>query len=106
MVNIPSPYKEELHTALCAVKAEERVGNVGICRCVRIELYDVFTYEGDIESAMWYLTEAILAWPKRFNDRAYPVGGYDEYIDEDKAGTIWQNPRRLELLDYLIEQTA
>ena len=106
MFNIPSPYKEELHTALCAVKAGHRRPSCGICNAVMRELCKVFSYEGDLESAEMYLSDAMLSWHKSFEDINYPVGGYDEYIDEIKAGTIWQNPRRLELLDYLIEQTA
>ena len=32
----------------------------------------------------------------------YPVGGKDEFYKEAAAGTLWDNPRRFELLDKLI----
>lgn len=106
MVKIPSPYREELHTALCAIKAGQRLEGTGICRSVRAALGEAFTYENDIESAMTHLTEAMEAWPESIGDKYCPVGGEAEYIKESICGTIWQNPRRLALLDYLIEQTA
>ena len=36
----------------------------------------------------------------------YPVGGWDELDKEITNGTIWQNPKRLRLLDYLIKQAT
>jgi len=44
-------------------------------------------------------------WPGRSSETCYPVGGYDEFCEEELNGTMWNNPRRLELLDWLIEET-
>ena len=37
-----------------------------------------------------------------WGDALYPVGGDDEFYKEAAAGTLWDNPRRLQLLDKLI----
>ena len=47
---------------------------------------------------------SVKAWPKAVGDEEdYPVGGADEYIAEKRIATVWQNPRRLELLDFIID---
>lgn len=35
----------------------------------------------------------------------FPVGGLAEYQHNSAEKTLWENPRRIELLDWLIEQT-
>ena len=37
-------------------------------------------------------------------DIYYPVGGVEEYTSARHDGTLWDNPKRPKLLDYLIEQ--
>lgn len=43
-------------------------------------------------------------WPGASDDEDFPVGGDCEYYQEVEDGTLWQNPARLELLDWLIDQ--
>lgn len=44
--------------------------------------------------------------PRAMHDgRFYPVGGLDEYDREQEDGTLWHNPRRIALLEYLIKRT-
>lgn len=60
--------------------------------------------------APWFRT-LIHYWPDRwispdnnlFEELTFPVDGPDEYMDSD-IDNLWANPRRLALLDYLIEQ--
>lgn len=57
-------------------------------------------YDATVSDLMGY-------WPglSEEGSYAYPVGGKDEFRDGIANGTLWSNPRRLELLDYLIEVT-
>lgn len=44
-------------------------------------------------------------WPERLPNRFYPVEGTQERYMADAANRIlWQNPRRIALLDWLIEE--
>lgn len=46
-------------------------------------------------------------WPARDLDcEAYPVGGYSEYDAGKNSSRLWDNPRRWELLDWLILETT
>lgn len=59
----------------------------------------------DVNSATYEeLEHMIRQWPalNESFDVSYPVGGEDEYEAEVEAETLWQNPRRLELLNWLI----
>lgn len=42
-------------------------------------------------------------WPKRVGI-IYPIGGYTEYNNDRYHNTVWTNPRRIELLNWLITQ--
>lgn len=45
-------------------------------------------------------------WPEHHRGAScYPVGDKNEYLRESELGTIWDNPRRIELLHWLIEET-
>ena len=52
-------------------------------------------------------TKVILAmrtWPEGFKDSSFPVEGESwEYNRDAHNDTLWENPRRLALLEYLIE---
>ena len=48
------------------------------------------------------LDSLIHKWPKKDSSLAYPVGGIKEFFWELKNGTLWNNPRRIELLNWLI----
>lgn len=101
--------RKQLHEALLQVKAAAESSeppawfdrNNGICYAVNHAL----------ESAGAPLVGPLFAdiagrWPGRASfSFAFPVGGYAEYKWEQLVGTPWQNPRRWELLNWLIEQT-
>ena len=58
-------------------------------------------YRDDITFAM---ERAIHKWPNKHELHDFhPVGGASEYTEAVKNGTVWQNPRRLELLDFIID---
>ena len=56
------------------------------------------------------LKPLLAKWPHVYTDEGgyawgeYPVGGYTEYTIGKIDGTLWDNPRRWQLLDWLIEQ--
>lgn len=47
-----------------------------------------------------FLFRAFEAWPDFSGDVFFPVDGEDAYWEDDE---MWVNPKRLQLLDYLIE---
>jgi len=54
--------------------------------------------------------EMVATWPNCYTnhftgveDTTFPVGGSTEYFDERNNNTLWINPKRIELLNYLIE---
>ena len=59
-----------------------------------------------------WLKEQFQSWPECHvhedgtKSLGFPVGGAVEYWEEKDKGTLWKNPRRLKLLDYLIEQAS
>lgn len=86
---------------------EVRDGNrleTGICGNV----LSVFkTCDHRYDQANELLDELVLRWPgggESFGSLIYPIGGHREYHEEKDAGTLWQNPRRLALLNWLIVQ--
>lgn len=102
-----------LHEALCAlrdaipalrdgVSVKCFAPYIGICNNVagylsRVEDNDEYLL------AIERLYELSTTWPERDpRTMCYPVGGEREY--EDKAH-LWTNPRRLALLDWMIEET-
>ena len=74
---------------------------VGICGNVEVLIKETMPYE---------LKELMVEWPgnaaKLYLLRQnYPVEGtWDGYEADSEAGTLWQNPRRHELLDWLIKE--
>lgn len=79
-----------LNEALRKIRNGDRCVSVGICRNV----------EADTD-----LLALMRKWPLAEGETSFPVGGAVEYRNERIAGTLWDNPRRLQLLDWLIEQT-
>ena len=68
----------------------------GICNNVGCEIP---------EAAFKLLESAIKSWPESLGS-TYPVEGSAAlYNDSADNGTIWQNPKRLALLDHLITYT-
>ena len=67
----------------------------GICRAFELTgghdftLYDLFD-----------------EWPESTQEPLAPVGGLDEFVEEQKADAIWTNDRRIELLEWMINEFA
>lgn len=74
---------------------------------------NIYTFFDQIEWAerkqvVISLDLACKKWPKaqKFCDlwiSDFPVGGAEEYAEEQRLGTLWQNAKRLELLDFIID---
>ena len=78
--------KEELLARLKDIRHNRgRDPHYGICG----NIYDHEDLFGELTDIAW---DGVL----------YPVGGDDEFYKEAAAGTLWDNPRRLQLLDKLI----
>lgn len=44
-------------------------------------------------------------WPHADANSTYPVEGHAErYMCAQRMGTVWQNPRRIALLDWMIKE--
>jgi len=56
------------------------------------------------DEASLYISWLTRKWPNAGEDWQYPVGGVEEYAYEANTYTIWQNPRRLALLDWMIAE--
>lgn len=50
------------------------------------------------------LEQLMALWPKYSGSWCYPVGGLEEFDIEEHKGTLWNNPKRIELLDWCIER--
>lgn len=60
-------------------------------------------YWQSIDNAGMLLEELIERWPNRDpSSSVYPVGGEDEYETGRRFQGLWTNPRRIELLNWLI----
>ena len=74
----------------------------GICTTVKLTAH----LSGHPRAALIeFAVERILEqWPRAFRgQRGYPVGGSLEFGHECRTETMWQNPRRLELLHWAIQ---
>ena len=74
--------KEELLARLKDIR-RDRNPHYGICGNIHEDLFD---------ELMLHVC----------GDDVYPVSGCEEFHNEARAGTLWDNPRRLQLLDKLI----
>lgn len=77
------------------------VRNEGICVNVSRLTRDLLKTNYHLHKA---LDSLIDEWPNKYSSWGYPVGGVAEYNRELINGTIWCNPRRIELLNWLITQ--
>lgn len=103
-----------IYTSLLKLKQtpiEDRI-NKGICiiceaYCVNVDYYLV-TFSLSPSTINFLLCDAISNWPEIYEDEngkstTYPVeGSFDRYKHELYNYKIWQNPKRIRLLDYLI----
>ena len=85
-----------IHRQLLQIKSGHRAPDIGICNNL-----------DPIRSsyAQRKFINAILSWPQRKGKgHSYPVeGSMSKYSQSSKEYTLWSNPRRIKLLDYLIE---
>lgn len=77
---------------------------VGICNNVRSLLSKVSEYSEDVDvyGASRLLDELVERWPRSCGSPHFPVGGEREYLKKDQ---LWRNPRRVELLHWMIMET-
>lgn len=85
-----------VHRQLLRIKKGHRAHYKGICN----NLYQLRT-----KKAQSKFINAIKSWPlRRGTSLSYPVeGDMNLYVQATSNDTIWEDPRRLALLDYLIE---
>lgn len=50
------------------------------------------------------LRDIMEVWPETTGDRFFPVEKRERYIKAAKDRTLWENPRRIALLDWLIKE--
>ncbi len=77
----------------------------GICECVLDYVCDGPDETGDITEALYnHLGEVFQKWPLARPNASYPVEGVgSKFWREFRERTLWQNPRRIELLQWAIE---
>lgn len=82
--------------------------HVGICSNVREVLKRIGGPEINLygSAVMYRMHQMFETWPRAAVPNAwhYPVCGRKEYDMESWVGTLWTNPRRIELLNWLIVQ--
>lgn len=71
--------------------------NSAICNTIRSRLVP-------IQGVCPMLTSISNHWPERAESDIFPVDGFDGYVKDLKNGTTWKNPKRIKLLDFLIER--
>lgn len=77
-------------------------GRIGICGNVRDAMYGVHSTFADYGPLYDELANLFERWPWSSGCPTYPVGGHEEYSGNRNR---WANPRRVELLDWLIAET-
>ena len=76
---------------------------------LEIIIFDGRSLPKQLPTEEWLNTQIAL-WPECHvdasgnKDISYPVGGHDEYWMEQYQNTIWENPKRLRLVEFLIMQ--
>lgn len=68
-----------------------------ICNTIRSRLVP-------IQGVCSMLTSISNHWPERAESNTFPVDGFDGYGKDLENGTTWKNPKRIKLLDFLIER--
>lgn len=74
-----------------------RQSDAGIC-------YNVALIDEGVARKYSEITQLVKQWPEGFSDKQFPVEGGFFYWKAKDEGTLWENPRRLALLDWCIEQ--
>ena len=96
--------------ALRQIKSNPLDQTYGICG----NLEALLIKESDEPGGVYFrlddeLEELFKAWPDchqliEMPDTGFPVGGHREYREEAKNHTLWQNPKRIALLDWCIQK--
>lgn len=92
--------KTNLLPALKQIKTRPPRLNEGICGNMRVLM-------GQIEFCRITkdLQDLMAKWPETAGDRIYPVEGETElFVIDAHQRKLWDNPRRIALLDWLIEE--
>lgn len=97
-----------LHDVLPELRKGKDNGCFYACNgiCSNVDDYLFAVYDGEVCGiACVRLPDIIARWPDMgaFNC-IYPVGGHAEFEEERWSGAVWKNPRRIELLEWLIEE--
>ena len=71
--------------------------NLALCNTIRSRLVP-------IQGVCSMLTSISNHWPERAESNIFPVDGFDGYCKDLENGTTWKNPKRIKLLDFLIER--
>ena len=81
------------------------VEKAGICGYVLDYICDGPDEKGEITNLLYkYLGEVFQKWPPARSNPSYPVEGVgSEFWRAVARRTLWQNPRRIELLQWAIE---
>jgi hypothetical protein len=103
-----------LHTALVQLKAKTpKPRSWGLCSCVNWLAKETVGGPTEFTKEVFVplrerLQTLMSLWPDADQDfkYQYPVGGPTEFSAALIAGTFWDNPRRHQLLDWLIDRTA
>lgn len=91
-------HKQRLLEALRKIRDEGPVGRAaGICSSV----YVLTQHDRVVENAM---DDLAMSWPGVYPSLAFPVDGSDNYYADRAKGALWANPRRIELLNWMIVQ--
>lgn len=99
--------------ALKAIKKDPPEKNYGICANVGWLVFDATApiigsdlRQAHREEADRVMCRLLARWPDAAGlDANYPVEGLRyEYMVSQRDGTVWQNPRRIALLDWMIKE--
>ena len=89
-----------LLTVLKQIKKRPPYLDKGICGCARDILGDQ-----EFNRVIIHLRDLMAKWPETTGDRAFPVeGSASKYLVDSYNDKLWQNPRRIALLDWLIKE--
>ena len=102
MTNPTTTRLAKLLAELINLRANLDAGNTpsyhsAICDTIRSRLIP-------IQGVCSMLTSISNHWPERVESDTFPVDGFDGYGKDLENGTTWKNPKRIKLLDFLIER--
>lgn len=91
--------EEKLLEALITIRDKGRLESAGICGNV-MELLP----SAEFMLADEIMDDLILEWKRPYDNPIYPIGGVHEYFREKEQLRLWENPRRWELLHFMIAE--